>query len=53
MGDGLRVRVHGTGTADKPGTATSVVRAGVAAVGTTVKIEIDIQAVQGDTLPVL
>jgi polyisoprenoid-binding protein YceI len=31
----------------------AMVRAGVAAIGTTVKIEIDIQAVQGDTLPVL
>lgn len=31
----------------------ALVRAGVAAIGTTVKIEIDIQAVQGDTLPVL
>lgn len=29
----------------------TMVRAGVAAIGTTVKIEIDIQAVRGDTLP--
>jgi len=28
-----------------------MVRAGVAAVGTTVKIELDVEAVQGETLP--
>jgi hypothetical protein len=28
-----------------------VVRAGVAAIGTTVKIDLDIQVVQGDRLP--
>ncbi|MGW4278008.1 YceI family protein, partial [Streptomyces seoulensis] len=28
-----------------------VLQAGIAAIGTTLKIELDIQAVQGDTLP--
>ena len=28
-----------------------VVQAGIAAIGTTLKVELDIQAVQGETLP--
>lgn len=28
-----------------------VVRAGIAAIGTTLRVEIDVQAVQGDALP--
>jgi len=30
---------------------SAMVRAGVAAVGTTVKVELDIEAVQGESLP--
>jgi polyisoprenoid-binding protein YceI len=53
---GIRAAFHGETQLRRNDYAinySAMVRAGVAAIGTNVKIELDIQAVQGDTLPQL